>query len=93
LGTPALKNKNLLHLMIMSYGFQSPKKLTLKNSNGDGLGHMNLNYLPNNTILLVMVKKFDPHPILVNVNKFKPYQLSMVSQGQESRIQGWGRCR
>ncbi len=30
--------------------------------------------LPNNTIILVCVNKFEPNPILVNVNKLKPYK-------------------
>ncbi len=46
----------------------------------------------NKTILLVMVNKFDPHPILVSVNKLKPYQLFAVSQGWEPWVQG-GRGR
>jgi hypothetical protein len=29
--------------------------------------------LPNNTSLLVVVDKFDPNPILVNINKLKAY--------------------
>jgi hypothetical protein len=30
--------------------------------------------LPNNIILLVTIDKFDPNPILVNINKLKPYK-------------------
>jgi len=30
--------------------------------------------LLNNTTFLVIVDKFDPNPILVNINKLKPYQ-------------------
>jgi hypothetical protein len=30
-------------------------------------------YLPNNIVLLVFVNNFEPNPILVNVNKLKPY--------------------
>ena len=30
--------------------------------------------LPNNTVLLVAVDKFDPDPIIVNINKLKPYR-------------------
>jgi hypothetical protein len=30
--------------------------------------------LPNNTILFVTIDKFDPNPILVNINKLKPYK-------------------
>jgi hypothetical protein len=29
--------------------------------------------LPNHIILLVTVDKFDPNPVLVNINKLKPY--------------------
>jgi hypothetical protein len=29
--------------------------------------------LPNNIVLLVTIDKFDPNPILVNINKLKPY--------------------
>jgi hypothetical protein len=30
-------------------------------------------YLPNNIILLESIKNFEPNPILVNINKLKPY--------------------
>jgi hypothetical protein len=30
--------------------------------------------LPNNNVLLLTLDKFDPNPVLVNVNKLKPYQ-------------------
>ena len=30
--------------------------------------------LPNNTILLVTVDKFDPDPVIVNINKLKTYR-------------------
>jgi hypothetical protein len=30
--------------------------------------------LPNNIVLLVTIDKFDPNPILVNINKLKPYR-------------------
>jgi hypothetical protein len=30
--------------------------------------------LPNNIILLLTIDKFDPNPILVNINKLKPYR-------------------
>jgi hypothetical protein len=29
--------------------------------------------LPNNTMLLVTIERFETNPMLVNVNKFKPY--------------------
>jgi len=31
-------------------------------------------YLPNNIILFITIDKFDPNPILVNVNKLKLYR-------------------
>ena len=30
--------------------------------------------LPNNTVLLVTVDKFDPNPVIVNINKLKTYR-------------------
>ena len=30
--------------------------------------------LPNNTVLLVIVDKFDPDPVIVNINKLKIYR-------------------
>jgi hypothetical protein len=30
--------------------------------------------LPNNYVLLVIIDKFDPNPVLVNINKLKPYK-------------------
>jgi hypothetical protein len=30
--------------------------------------------LPNNIVLLVFVNNFEPNPVLVNVNKLKPYK-------------------
>jgi hypothetical protein len=30
-------------------------------------------FLPNNIILLIFINNFEPNPISVNVNKFKPY--------------------
>lgn len=39
-------------------------------------GHYRIQFcLPNNIILLVMIDKLDPNPVLVNVNKLKPFQL------------------
>ncbi len=31
-------------------------------------------YLPDNMVLLVIIDKFDPNPVLVNMNKLKPYK-------------------
>jgi hypothetical protein len=30
--------------------------------------------LPNNTVILVTIEKFETNPVLVNVNKLKPYK-------------------
>ncbi len=30
--------------------------------------------MPNNIVLLVTIDKFDPNPMLVNINKLKPYK-------------------
>jgi predicted P-loop ATPase len=45
--------------------------------------------LPNNITLLVTINKFDPNPILVNINKLKPYQFqdTTASRGLESIIE------
>jgi hypothetical protein len=32
--------------------------------------------LPNNIVLLVTINKFDLNPILVNINKLKPYRFT-----------------
>ncbi len=37
-----------------------------------------------------LVKKFNPHPILVIIKKFKPYQLSIAFWGRESGVQKGG---
>lgn len=31
--------------------------------------------LPNNTVLLVNIQQFDPDPVVVNVNKLKPFRV------------------
>jgi hypothetical protein len=31
-------------------------------------------FLPNNIVLLIYVNNFEPNPILVNINKLKPYK-------------------
>ncbi len=45
--------------------------------------------LSNNTTFLVIVHKFDPNPILVNINKLKPYQFqnTTTSKGLESIVE------
>ncbi len=54
------------------------------------LGPYRIQYcLPNNIALLVIVDKFDPIPILVNINKLKlhRFQYSSVSKGLESIVE------
>jgi hypothetical protein len=42
-------------------------------------------YLPNNNVLLVLINNFEPNPILVNVNKLKPYTyLDQIVKGIQS---------
>ncbi len=56
----------------MYYGFQGSFPNMLLNSRGDGFGPYQIQYcLPNNTILLIIIDKFDPNPMLVNINKLK----------------------
>jgi hypothetical protein len=45
--------------------------------------------LPNNITLLVAIDKFDPNPVLVNINNLKPYrfQNTTASRGLESTIE------
>jgi hypothetical protein len=46
-------------------------------------------YLPNNTILLVNIDKFEPNPILVNISNLKPYRyLGKAPKGLEATIEG-----
>ncbi len=48
-------------------------------------------FLPNNTILFVNIDKFEPNPILVNINKFKPYKyLGKAPRGLEATVEGGG---
>jgi hypothetical protein len=39
----------------------------------DDLDHR-IYFLGNNIVLLVTIDKFDPNPVLVNINKLKPYK-------------------
>jgi len=77
----------------MFCGFQNPQKFTLENSNNGGLSHIKSSIVfptTRNTFLLVAIKKFDPHPIFVNVNKLKPCQFFEISRGWEPGVQGRG---
>ncbi len=57
-------------------------------SNNVGLDHTYLIFLPYNITFLVIVNKFDPNPILVNINKLKPYRFqdTITSKGLESIV-------
>ncbi len=47
--------------------------------------------LPNNIVLLVNIDKFEPNPILVNINKLKPYRyLGKAPKGLRATIEGGG---
>ncbi len=58
----------------MFYGFQGLSKRTILNFKNNGLDHIKSNFLLNNIVLLMTIDKFDPNPILVNINKLKPYK-------------------
>jgi hypothetical protein len=62
------------NLEIMSYGFPKEKKHIWANSRKIWFGPFKVqNCLPNDIVLLVFVNNFELNPILVNVNKLKPY--------------------
>jgi hypothetical protein len=47
--------------------------------------------LPNNTMLLVTIEKFETNLVLVNVNKFKPYkymEFKVQKQQKNAKILG-----
>jgi hypothetical protein len=52
-------------------------------------GHYHIQYyLPNNTTLLMNMDKIDTNPLLVNINKLKPYQhLELTPYGLETKIE------
>jgi hypothetical protein len=68
------KNSNL---EIMSFCFPKEKKHIWANFRKDGLVHLryNIAYRIITTIyvFLISINNFEPNPILVNVNKLKPY--------------------
>jgi hypothetical protein len=44
--------------------------------------------LPNNIVLLVTIEKFETNPVLVNVNKLKPYKyMEFEVQKREQQMQ------
>ncbi len=47
--------------------------------------------LPNDIVLLVTVEKFETNPMLVNVNKFKPYKYmeSKVQKKEQQMLIYW----
>jgi hypothetical protein len=56
----------------------------------DGLYEIQYCY-PNNIILFVNTKKFEPNPILANINKFEPYRyLRKALKRLETTIEGGG---
>ncbi len=57
------------NLVIMFCGFLKEKKCSRVNSRKDGLVHSRYTI-----VFLVYVNNFEPNPILVNVNKLKPYK-------------------
>jgi hypothetical protein len=69
--------------MIMSCGLWNLEKFTSNNSNDDGLGHTKSIIVSPTTLFIGRSKQIWSTPILVNVNKFKPYQLFKVSKWQK----------
>jgi hypothetical protein len=58
----------------MFYGFSKEKKHIWEISRKDGLVHLGYNIAyPIILFYFVFVNNFEPNPILVNVNKLKPY--------------------
>jgi hypothetical protein len=57
---------------MVSKGYQSTFFLSFKNDGLDSIRSKKI--LPNNIVLLVIIDKFDHNPILVNINKLKPYR-------------------
>jgi hypothetical protein len=62
-------------LGIFCFGSLRHKKSTLANSNTNGLDLIRSNIVSPTTLPLVTVKKFDPNPILLNINKLKLYRI------------------
>jgi hypothetical protein len=59
----------------MLFNFPKEKKTHLGKFKKRWFGPFRVQYcLPNNTILFVSINNFEPDPILVNVNKLKPYK-------------------
>ncbi len=63
------------NLEIMFCGFPKEKNTHLGKFKKRWFGLFKVQYcLPNNIVLFVCVNNFEPSPILVDVNKFKPYK-------------------
>jgi len=54
-------------------GFQKNQNERLANLLGSGMEFIITICIPNNNVLLVTLENFEPHPMLVNVNKLNPY--------------------
>jgi hypothetical protein len=72
----------------MFCGFQRANKSHLGKFTRKWFGLYKVQYvLPNNTILLVTIEKFETNPIVVNVNKLKPYKyMEFEIQKQEQQM-------
>jgi hypothetical protein len=57
----------------MFYGFPKEKKTHLGKFKKISFGPFKVQYFLPNNIVLIFINNFEPNPILVNVNKLKPY--------------------
>ncbi len=72
LKTTEVSKKKGLKLGIMCCGFQKDKKPIIENSPRSGLFYTNTIFLTK-ILKIIIVDKFDPNHVLVNVNKLNPY--------------------
>ncbi len=70
----------------MLNGFQRKINHTQGSLLGNGLDHTKYNMCCQITLLLVKIEKFEANPMLVNVNKLKPYKY-MESEFQKQEQQ------
>lgn len=91
MGSTTPQNQNSLYGDII-FWFPQGKKRYIKKFKKWWFGSYKIQYcLPNNIILLVNIDKFEPNPILVNINKLKIYQcLDQVPKGLEAMIEKGG---
>jgi hypothetical protein len=69
------------NLEIMFYGFPKEEKHIWANSKIDGLVHLGVQYCLLNIIVIIFsTNNFEQNPILVNVNKLKPYTLWIMGR-------------